>query len=80
MDKYLLFLGTTVLKQRGTKEYVYYVYYDNNQRMEIYCGLSSDPKTDKKKLQCEKKELIKQKQDIVKRLAVVTKRMQMIDV
>lgn len=66
-------MGTTVLKRRGTKEYVYYVYYDNNRRMETYCGLSSDPKTDKKILQCEKEELTKQQKSISQRLQIIKK-------
>jgi len=68
-------MGTTVLKQRGTKEYVYYVYYDNNRRMETYCGLSSNPKTAKKILQCEKEELTIQQKSITARLQAIKREM-----
>ena len=67
-------MGATVLKRRGVKEYVYYVYYDNNQRIEAYCGLSSDPETDKKILQCEKEELTKQQKTITARLQAIRKK------
>ena len=66
-------MGTTILRQRGNKEYVYYVYYDRKRRVETYCGLSSDPESSKKVLQCEQNELVKQQNDIAKRLQIIKK-------
>ncbi len=69
-------MGTVVYRQRGDKEYVYYVYYDEKRRTEVYCGLSSDPESDKKILQCKKNDLTKQKANITKELEVITKKIQ----
>lgn len=46
------------------KEYLYYVYYDDKERKDVYCGLASDPKSREKAREIEIKELQSQKDKI----------------
>jgi len=66
-------MGTRVLRRRGGREYVYYVYYDGGQRVEAYCGPPADPGTDRKVLRCEKEELTRQQRLIAPRLRAIRK-------
>lgn len=68
-------MGTRVLRRRGGREYVYYVYYDDGQRVEAYCGPPADPETDRKVLRCEKEELTRQQRLIAQRLQAIRKQL-----
>ena len=61
-------MGTQVLRKVRNKEYLYYVYYDNKERKEIYCGLASDPKSKEKAQNVEIEELQIQKERISVRI------------
>ena len=61
-------MGSVVIRKRGNNEYAYYVHYDQNQRIEEYCGLISDAETRKRILRCEEAELVKQRERINQRL------------
>jgi len=68
-------MGTRVLRRRGGREYVYYVYYDDGQRVEAYCGSPADPETARKVLRCEKEELTRQQRMIAQRLQEIRKQL-----
>ena len=46
-------MGSTTIKIVKGREYLYYVYYDNGQKKNIYCGLASKPESQKKALELE---------------------------
>ena len=73
-------MGTQITRSRNGKEYLYYAYYDDGVRKEMYCGLAGKPESNKKAYEYEVEELTKQKQGIIKRLAVLTKKIQRVDV
>ena len=54
-------MGSTVTRKRGTKEYLYYVWYDNrhdkSKRIEKYCGPVNGKNTIKNLTQYKKEEL-----------------------
>ena len=57
-------MGTQVLRKVRNKEYLYYVYYDDRERKEVYCGLASDSKSKEKAQSVEIKELQIQKEKL----------------
>ena len=61
-------MGTQVIRKMRNNEYLYYVYYDDKTRKEVYCGLASDPKSKEKARKTEIKELQSQKDRISTRL------------
>ena len=62
-------MGSQVIRRIHNKEYLYYVYYDDKNRKEIYCGIVSDPKSKIKARNIEIDELQSQKEKINKRIA-----------
>ncbi len=62
-------MGSQVIRKVHNKEYLYYVYYDDKDRKEIYCGIASDPKSKTKACKTEIDELQSQKKRINKRIA-----------
>ena len=44
-------MGSTTTKTIKGNEYLYYVYYENRKKKEVYCGLASDKQSEKKALQ-----------------------------
>lgn len=46
-------MGSTTIKVVKGREYLYYVYYDNGQKKNIYCGLATKPESKKKALELE---------------------------
>ena len=46
-------MGSTTIKVVKGREYLYYVYYDNGQKKNVYCGLASKPESQKKALELE---------------------------
>lgn len=57
-------MGSEVIRTRQDKKYLYYVYYDNNMRKEVYCGLVSDPESKQKMNQVRYDELTKKRIEI----------------
>jgi len=72
----MIHMGTSVLRRRGDREYVYYVYYDGGQRVEAYCGPPAHPETARKVLRCEKEELARQQRMIAQRLQEIRKQLE----
>ena len=38
-------MGSHVVRKNRNREYLYYVYYDDRKRIEVYCGAVSDPES-----------------------------------
>lgn len=41
-------MGSTIIRQREEKRYLYYVYYTSGERKEIYCGIDKTEGSKKK--------------------------------
>lgn len=72
-------MGTQIVRARNGKKYLYYAYYDDGKRLEMYCGLAGTTESEKKAFKYEIEELTKQKQIITKKLAVLTKKTQRVE-
>lgn len=48
--------------------YLYFAYYENGEKKEVYCGLASDEKSMKKALQAELDYLKKQKNVVLQKI------------
>ena len=57
-------MGSTTTKLIKGNEYLYYVYYENRKKKEVYCGLSSKPESKRKALQFELEQLKDQKKNL----------------
>ena len=57
-------MGSTTTKTIKGNEYLYYVYYENRKKKEVYCGLSSNVQSKKNALKFELEHLKKQKKDL----------------
>ena len=57
-------MGSTTTKTIKGNEYLYYVYYENRKKKEVYCGLASDKQSEKKALQFEMEQLENQKKSL----------------
>ena len=66
-------VGRQLVRKRGKKEYLYYAYYDDGRRIEVYCGSVGDAKADRKAAECEIRELTKHKKAIAGRLTVLNR-------
>lgn len=66
-------MGSQIIRKRKNKEYLYYAYYDNGKRKEMYCGLVSDHKSKRKAIEFEIEELEKQRSNITNRLKILKK-------
>lgn len=64
-------MGSQVMRKVRNKEYLYYVYYDDKERKEIYCGVASDPKSETKARMVEIEELEKRQSVIKHRLQIL---------
>ena len=69
-------MGTEVLRNLNGREYLYYVYYDEGKRKEIYCGLSSKQESKKKADEIQVIELTNQKKIITEKITVLNKKIQ----
>ncbi len=58
-------MGSQVIRRVRNKEYLYYVYYDDKERKEFYCGVVGDSKAEQKARESEIKELQLQKERII---------------
>ena len=54
-------MGGTVVKKIKNSEYLYYSYYDDGKKLALYCGLASNPDSQRKAKLYEIEELEKQK-------------------
>ena len=57
-------MGSTSTKIIKGNEYLYYVYYENRKKKEVYCGLASKPESEEKALQLELEQLKNEKKNI----------------
>lgn len=57
-------MGTEIIRERGNKSYLYYAYYDDKERKEVYCGVAAEFKSKQKARECEINELQAQKEKI----------------
>lgn len=64
-------MGSIVVRHRKNKDYSYYVYYDDNKRIEVYCGPTNNSDTQMKLWECEFKELSKQELIIKNRIMLL---------
>ncbi|MCE2507087.1 MAG: hypothetical protein J4F36_11620 [Nitrosopumilaceae archaeon] len=68
-------MGSTTTKIIKGNEYLYYVYYENRKKKEVYCGLSSDVKSEKKALQFELEKLKEQKKNLSQKVVEIETKM-----
>ena len=66
-----MLVGAEVLRNLNGKRYLYYVYYDEGNRKEIYCGLASKPESKHKSTEIQVMELTKQKKAITEKILVL---------
>lgn len=57
-------MGSRNLKTNKGRKYLYYVISDNGKKRAVYCGLASNPKSEKKALKVELEEIKKQKREL----------------
>lgn len=67
-------MGTQIVRVRNGKEYLYYAYYDDGKRLEMYCGLAGKTESKKKAYKYEVEELTKQKIAITKKITTLNKK------
>lgn len=51
----------TRIKEINGNEYLYYIYYENGKKKDVYCGLASKPESERKALELEIEQLKTQK-------------------
>ncbi len=71
----IICVGSTTTKIIKGNEYLYYVYYENRKKKEVYCGLSSDVKSEKKALQFELEKLKEQKKNLSQKVVEIETKM-----
>jgi len=64
-------MGAQVLRNLNGREYLYYVYYDNKKRKEVYCGLSSKISSTQKSKKIQVIELETQKKLIMEKITIL---------
>ncbi len=64
-------MGSKVLRTINGNEYLYYVYYLNHKRKEVYCGLATKPESQTKAKAERVEELIRQRKIINKKITVL---------
>ena len=64
-------MGSTTTKTIKGNEYLYYVYYENRKKKEVYCGLVSNVQSEKKALQFELEHLKDQKKNLSQKVIQV---------
>ena len=57
-------MGSTSTKLIKGNEYLYFVYYENRKKKEVYCGLASKSESKKKALQFELERIKDQKNNL----------------
>ena len=57
-------MGAQIRRMRRGREYLYYAYYEDGNRREMYCGPVSSPASVVKALQCEMDELTRQREAV----------------
>ena len=67
-------MGSQIIRKRKDKEYLYYAYYDNGKRKEMYCGLVSDPQSKNKSIKFEIEELEKLRSNITNKLKILKRK------
>ncbi len=67
-------MGSQIIRKRKDKEYLYYAYYDNGKRKEMYCGLVSDPQSENKSIKFEIEELEKLRSNITNKLKILKRK------
>ena len=60
-------MSTRIREIKGNK-YLYYTYYENGKKQEIYCGLASNPESKRKALEAELEYLKKQKGTLLQKI------------
>ena len=61
-------MGSTTIKVVKGREYLYYVYYDNGQKKNTYCGLASKNESKKKAKRLELEQLKIQKRNLSQKI------------
>lgn len=64
-------MATTVIKTVKDKKYLYFSYYENGEKREKYCGLASNPESEKKALQFELEHLKEQKKRLSQKIVEI---------
>ena len=72
-------MGSTVTRNLKGKDYIYYVYYEDGARHDIYCGPSGNPNTEKKVYEVEMDDLKKQQVILKERIAILSKKLRMVE-
>ena len=68
-------MGSTSTKFVKGSEYLYYVYYENRVKREIYCGLASKPQSKRKALELELESIRSQKETLDRKADTIRKKM-----
>lgn len=64
-------MGSTTIKVVKGREYLYYVYYENGQKKNVYCGLASKPESKKKAMKLELEQLKNQKKNLSQKVVEI---------
>ncbi len=71
-------MGSTSTKFVKGNEYLYYVYYKNRKKREVYCGLASDVQSEKKALQFELEQLKNQKKNLSQKVIEIESKIKLL--
>ncbi len=70
-------MSTSVKTIKG-KQYLYYTYYDQGKKRDMYCGLASNVQSEKKALQFELERLKKQKKSLSQKVIELEAKMKLL--
>jgi len=70
-------MGSTTTKLIKGNEYLYYVYYENRKKKEVYCGLASESISKKKALQLELEQLKEQKKNLSQKIMEIESKIEL---
>ena len=65
----------TRIKEIGNNEYLYYVYYENGKKKDVYCGLASMKESKQKALRLELEQLKIQKNNLSEKVIEIENRL-----
>ena len=61
-------MSVRIREIKGNK-YIYYTYYEDGKKQEVYCGLASNPESKRKALETELEYLKKQKVTLLQKIS-----------
>ena len=58
----------TRIKEINGSRYIYYIYYEDGKKKDVYCGLTSKPESKRKALELELQQLMEQSKQLAKKI------------